>query len=314
MNPLLSIKDVSIYYISARHKDVCQNISLNLYQGECVGLIGESGCGKSTLLKSIQGLLSDEGVIRRGSIDFAGESLMNLDTTRYQAIQTTDIAMVFQDCMNAFNPSKRIGIQAVELYVHRFGINKKEAKQQVMSILGSVGFQEVHRLMRSYPYQLSGGMLQRVGLAMVFMIQPQLILADEPTSALDVVSAQHILAMLKDYIETTKGTLLLTSHQFSVVSAICHRVLVMYEGYVVEEGITSDILSSPLHPYTINLVCCATYDDHPTRCQMHAEIDSMPSGCVFQHRCHIKKEICSKKQPPLIEVAGGRKVACFHVT
>ena len=314
MNPLLVINDVSIYYSSAQKRDVCHNISLSLVEGECVGLIGESGCGKSTLLKSINGLIRDEGGIRKGGIFFQGQSLLDMNNKDYHTLRTSEMAMVFQDCMNALNPAKTIGKQLRELYIHRFSGSYDEAKEHAITALTSIGLNDVERIMRSYPYQLSGGMLQRIGCAMVMMVQPKLILADEPTSALDVVSAQHVLSILKEYVKTCHGTLIVTSHHMPVIYALCDRVLVMVNGYVVEEGATSDILASPLHPYTINLICAARLNDQAHCCQQHIEIDTHPQGCVFQGQCHLKTDICEHQQPPLIEGSSGRKVACYHVS
>ena len=316
MKPLIKLSDVSIRYYPHVQQDACHRINLEIGEGERVGIVGESGCGKSTLLKSINGLLSEEADLYEGDIQFQNTSLRSIQVDKMSEIRTHQIAMVFQDCMNALNPTKRIGQQLIELLIHVHPLTKKAAKQQALEMLDSIGFMDAEKIMRSFPYQMSGGMLQRIALAMVFLIKPQVILADEPSSALDVVSAQYILSMLYQFVTEHKITLLLSSHQLKVVNAVCQRVIVMYQGRIVEEGPTQDIFASPLHPYTLKLVCAASYLDQTTCCQdegVMLKTDTIPNACIYAHLCPNRSEKCLHSQPPLVMGESGRKVACFHV-
>ena len=316
MDPIIKLSDVSIHYHTRVNQDACHGINLEIKQGERVGIVGESGCGKTTLLKSINGLVREEAAIYEGDIQFQNISLRSMQSDELFEIRTHQIAMVFQDCMNAFNPTKRIGKQLIELLMHVHPLTKKAAMQEALSVLESIGFADAEKIMRSFPYQMSGGMLQRVSLAMVFLIKPQVILADEPSSALDVVSAQFILSMLHQFVDEHQITLVLSSHQLKLVSAVCQRVLVMYQGHIVEEGPTQDIFASPLHPYTRKLVCAASYLDQTSCCQdegVTLKPERMPNGCVYASLCPKRSEKCLHSQPPLVRGESGRKVACFYV-
>jgi peptide/nickel transport system ATP-binding protein len=226
--------------------------------------------------------------------------------------------LIFQDSINALNPTKRIGIQLVELILFITEMSRLKAQNSAIEVLYKIGFDNPHQIMNMYPYQLSGGMLQRISLAMVFVINPKIILADEPTSALDVVSAQNVLGLLYNYIHENKVSLVVTSHQLNVVSAVCQRIIVMYNGKIVEEGNTDEIIKNPLHPYTKKLVCSAFNLNGNTCC--HGEsVDRLDqrvekSGCDFIHACSKRDANCYEKPPVLTELCSGRKVACFNVT
>lgn len=316
MYPFITFQDVSIRY-RGNAQDACHKVSLSIGKGERIGIVGESGCGKSTLLKSAIGLLGDDAQWYEGNIEYKQHSLRSLHARQMRKIRTHQIATVFQDCMNALHPAKRIGQQLMELICHVHQVSKPEAKQRAQDILYSIGFPDAIKIMRMFPYQLSGGMLQKISLAMVFLVQPQMIFADEPTSALDVVSAQYILSMLHQYVIDHDITLLLTSHQLKVVAAVCQRVIVMYQGHIVEEGAASDVLAAPLHPYTRRLVWSATYSDQTACCQdiglMTQPENIHESSCIYAHLCPVRLAKCFHTQPPMVLLETDRRVACFHV-
>lgn len=292
-------------------------ISMEIHKGEMVALIGESGCGKSVTALSLMGL-APEQTKAEGRILFQGQDLLKLKEKQWAALRGNEISMIFQEPMTALNPLIKVGKQIGEsLYAH--GVtDKRQVKEQVLSMMRQVGLPDPPQLYEAYPHQLSGGQRQRIMIAMAFMNNPKLLIADEPTTALDVTIQAQILELMRNMNRQFGSAVLLISHDLSVVRRLCRRVYIMYAGHIVESGEVEEILHNPMHPYTRGLVAAI-----PSAARRGSELNAIPGtvpgiserpaeGCAFCSRCAWKREICSRLQPPAAEYAG-RRVEC-HLT
>ncbi|MBI5568643.1 MAG: ABC transporter ATP-binding protein [Desulfomonile tiedjei] len=319
MAELLKIRDLrTIFPSDGAIAAAVNHVDLRVRAGETVGLVGESGCGKSVTAFSIMRLVQPPGRTVSGEILFQGEDLLKLSEARMRAIRGNRISMIFQEPMTSLNPVFRIGEQIAEVFrVHR-KMNRSEARRAATEMLQKVGMPSPERRARDYPHQMSGGMRQRVMIAMALACDPALMLADEPTTALDVTIQAQILELMNE-IKTTKGTgIVLITHDLGVVAEMADRVAVMYTGHIVEEAPASSLFASPQHPYTIGLLRSIPRIDRIARrkARLHVitgmvpDLRHLPEGCTFQDRCPEVQAIC--KQPPQLELkSSSHLVRCW---
>jgi len=294
------------------------DVSFSIRRGEVLGLVGESGCGKSVTAMSLLRLIPrPPGRFTSGEILYNGRDLLTMPIRELRAIRGREISMIFQEPMTALSPLKRVGRQMTELLrLHRPGLTKVQARAEVVTWLRNVGLPDPVERLHNYPFQLSGGMRQRVMIAMAIMLQPALIIADEPTTALDVtIQAQVFDLMLSMKTEAT--SLLLITHDMGVIWELCDRVIVMYASHIVEEAEKSDLFGDPRHPYTRGLLHAMPRlnEDMARLDAIEGQVPSplhYPLGCNFQDRCPIAIDRCRAEVPPLHTLPGGRRVACFR--
>ena len=316
MNNLLTIRNLKTYFFTIRGVvKALEGIDLDLKHQETLGLVGETGCGKSVTVRSILRLIPPPGQIVEGQIIFDGVDLLRLSEREIRNIRGTKISMVMQEPGMSLNPTLRTGYQITEALMAHGGLSHKEASARTIEMLREVKIPDPQKVSRQYPHELSGGMAQRVMIAMMLATQPKLLIADEPTSALDVTTQAQILALLKELIQEFKSSVLLITHDLGVVSETCDRVAVMYAGSVVEYGSIRDVLKNPLHPYTLGLL--KTIPDFASRHEDLYSIEgdvpdliSPPLGCRFHPRCPHAMDVCKKASPPE-KTYNDHRVACF---
>ncbi len=292
------------------------DVSFGIDKGEALGLVGESGCGKSVTALSILRLIpAPDGRIEKGSILFKGNELLKADARKMRNIRGKSISMIFQEPVSALSPLHRIGKQIVEGILLHEKISKKDALQKALKWLQKVGIPAPDQRIYAYPHQLSGGMQQRVMIAMALMMKPSLIIADEPTTALDVTIQAQIFDLIREIKEKNTSILLIT-HDMGVVWEMCDRVLVMYASKIVETGTREDIFKRPAHPYTKGLLkSIPRLTKNPER--LKAIPGSVPwpldypAGCRFNDRCPEVIHRCRQESPPIVELGPGRQVSCF---
>ena len=293
-----------------------QGVNLTLPPGKTTGLVGESGCGKSVTALSIMGLLESNGRVAGGEVLFKGRDLLKMPASQLRSVRGNDISMIFQEPMTALNPVYTVGDQIAESIELHQALEKDAARKKATEMLGFVGIAEPARRAREYPHQLSGGMRQRVMIAMALACDPELLIADEPTTALDVTIQAQILALMSDLQKRTRAAILLITHDLGVVAEMCDEVAVMYAGRIVEHASTKDIFNSPKHPYTQGLL-----NSIPRLGQKRARLNmikgnvpnplAVPRGCPFHPRCPKAFAPCPKHLPPLEAVAPDHLAACF---
>ncbi len=315
--PLLSVKNLSVTFtIDDGRFTAAEDICMDIGRGESVGLVGESGCGKSVTALSLTRLVpSPPGSIESGSVVFDGSEIMTMDTAELRKIRGNAISMIFQEPLSALSPLHRIGRQLVEAVLLHRQISKKKAWRFAEQWLKKVGIPDAEERMYSYPYQLSGGMQQRVMIAMALMLEPALIIADEPTTALDVTTQAQIFELLQR-MKKNFTSLLLITHDMGVIWETCERVIVMYASRIVETGSREEIFEHPAHPYTIGLL-----EAIPRLSKGRQRLKDIPGqvpspfnyppGCHFQERCPYAFDRCRREAPPLYDCGGGQKAACF---
>jgi peptide/nickel transport system ATP-binding protein/oligopeptide transport system ATP-binding protein len=295
------------------------DVSFHIDEGELLGLVGESGCGKSITALSIMRLISPPGKIIGGEIKFKGTDLLKLSNEKMRAIRGDDVSMIFQDPMTSLNPVYTVGEQIAEaLRLHR-NLNKKEAWDAAIEAMKEVAIPDPARRVNDYPHQLSGGMRQRVMIAMALACDPELLIADEPTTALDVTIQAQILDLLNSLRETRKLAVLLITHDLGVVAEVADRVCVMYTGRIVEESSVGEIFERPKHPYTQGLLksvpkLSAHHLEKVTRLPtIEGTVPSptnLPEGCHFAPRCEFRMEKCTQGLIPLFKIENGVEVRC----
>ncbi|MBS0624313.1 MAG: ABC transporter ATP-binding protein [Verrucomicrobia bacterium] len=304
--PLLVVHDLCVTFLTAfGHISAIQGINFNLYEGETVALVGESGCGKSATAHSLMRLHATDGsVIEQGEILFDGQSLLKQSGRSMRQIRGQKIGMIFQDPSSALNPTMRIGQQIMEGLQHHQHLNHQQAKQQAIELLRLVEISQPEQRFKQYPHELSGGMRQRVMIAIALTCQPKLLIADEPTTALDVTVQAQILDLLKSIQRQMRTTILLITHDLGIVAQLCDRVLVMYGGKIVESGSAEQIFYRPLHPYTKGLLSSLPRLDQDRNAILEPIPGSPPSlikpskGCAFSPRCRLTLPICENHCPP----------------
>lgn len=311
---ILELKDVKIEFVSKDSRLTAVNgVSFHINQGEILGLVGESGCGKTVTSLAIMRLFKDtNGKITEGGIYFKGQDLTGISEREMAVIRGEEISMIFQEPLTSLNPVMRIGDQISETILKHTRKTKKEAMDIAREMLEKVGIPRVDQVLREYPHQLSGGMNQRVMIAMAMSLNPQLLIADEPTTALDVTIQAQILELMKQINKDHGMSMLLITHDLGVVAEMCQRVIVMYAGRIVEQADVVDLFKSPQHPYTKGLISSV-----PVIGRREERLESipgnvptlakMPPGCKFAPRCKYKLPVCEREEPELFAVDGGRQ-------
>jgi oligopeptide/dipeptide ABC transporter ATP-binding protein len=292
-------------------------VSLEIAAGEAIGLVGESGSGKSMTLKSILGLLPSEAKVTSGKVVFNGTDLTQLSQARLNKVRGRRIAMIFQEPMSALNPVMRVGNQIAEGPRIHLGMSRAQSVQRAMDLMRRVGIPDPERRFRAFPHEFSGGMRQRVMIAMALSCEPELVLCDEPTTALDVTIQDQILRLLAQLCQESGTSLMFVTHDLPVVAQVCHKVAVMYAGRIVERGTVSQVFSRPMHPYTLGLLRSAPDVDRPGQSLVPIpgsppSLIAPPSGCRFHPRCMFAEEDCKVSEPPLRLLDAGRATACLH--
>ena len=313
----LQVEGLETYFFTkAGVVKAVDGVSFAVGRGEVMGLVGESGCGKSVTGFSIMGLVDPPGRIVGGQVLFNGENLVSASEEHMRALRGSRIAMIFQDPMMTLNPVLRIDTQMIETIRAHEHIDRASARQRARDALGQVGISSPDERLRAYPHQFSGGMRQRVAIAIALLNKPDLIIADEPTTALDVTIQGQILYEAQKLCRELGMALIWITHDLAVVAGLADKICVMYAGKIVEQGLVDDVLDHPVHPYTVGLI--GSVPSHNPRGQPLAQIPGMtpsllnlPPGCAFRTRCSRASGIC-EQEPRLSEPRSGHKVRCFH--
>ncbi|MEH7346537.1 ABC transporter ATP-binding protein [Bacillus sp. JJ1532] len=314
---MLAIKNLHVNFQTFRGTiEALKNINLSIQEKEIVGIVGESGSGKSITALSILGLLENNAQITNGEISYRGENLLTLSKKEIQTIRGKKIAMVFQEPMTALHPTMKVGEQLSEVIRRHRKVSKKEAKQLMINALKDVHIHNPEHVAKQYPFELSGGMRQRIVIALAMAAPPDLLIADEPTTALDVTIQHEILQLMKELNEKKGTSILFITHDLGVVSQICDRTVVMYAGEVIESGETKEVLHAPQHPYTRALIEALPdgKDANEPLKAIQGEVPNLmerPVGCAFASRCHYVMDICRTKQPELIQWQNQHDIACW---
>lgn len=318
-NNVLEIRGLNSYFFTEKGvAPAVDGLDLDIPKGKIIGLVGESGCGKSMTAKSIMGLLKYPGRVAGGSIRFEDQDLIRLSDKELRKICGNDISMIFQEPMTSLNPVLKVGRQVREtLLVHNPAMSKAEAKQRVVEMFQRVGIPEAEKRYDCYPHELSGGLRQRVMIAMAMVCKPKLLIADEPTTALDVTIEAQILRLMKELRDETGMSVLIITHNMGVVAEICDYVYVMYAGKIMEQAETFELFDHTMHPYTKGLL------DSIPRIGQNAErlhtipgvvpnLLHLPQGCPFSNRCEYATDQCRTEKAQLHPVAPDHQVRCFR--
>ncbi|MGG3468142.1 ABC transporter ATP-binding protein [Neobacillus pocheonensis] len=316
-NHLLDVKNLRTNFYNGNVKmEVIRGIDFNVKKGEILGIVGESGSGKSVMVKSILGIIPSNAKVDAGEIVLDGKHLENQSKKEKRAIRGRDIAMIFQDPMTALNPLKKAGDHLIELLIRVRGLNKKEARLEAVELLRMVGIPSPETRVNQYPHEFSGGMRQRVLIAMALACNPKLLIADEPTTALDVTIQAQILELLKKLQQENDMSVVFITHDLGVVATICSRILVMYAGMVMEEGLVNEIFYSPKHPYTKALLnSIPRVDGEKTRLKpikgAAPSLQNIKNGCPFAERCEFAMDKCFNEVPEYKRFSSTQKSMCF---
>jgi len=318
---LLSIKDLRTYFnVKEGLAKAVDGVSYMINPGETLGLVGESGCGKTVSALSILKLLDiPPAEFHSGQILFKDQDLLQMTEQELNSIRGRSISMIFQEPMTSLNPVLSIGFQIDEVMINHLGINGKEARDRTIELLNMVGIPLPEKRAKEYPHQLSGGMRQRIMIALALACDPELLIADEPTTALDVTIQAQILDIMLSLQEKLNTSILLITHDLGVIAETAHRVAVMYAGKIVEEADVKTIFRNPVHPYTqglLNSVPKINTIDSKNRLQeipgIVPNLCYLPQGCAFLNRCPAKKEICQSQGPKLRTIENNHNVRCWN--
>ena len=316
---ILKIRDLSVNYQTNRGKlKALRNVDLDISKGSIVGVVGESGCGKSTLITSIIRQLDSNADIPNGSIEFEKQDLLKLSLDKMRNISGTKLSIVFQDPMSTLNPVLSIGRQMMDIQ-YRDKTSKKIKKQRSIDMLNKVGIPDPQSQLKQYPHELSGGMQQRVSIAMALQAGPSLLIADEPTTALDATLEVQILKLLKELQKEMGCSILFVSHHLGVIAELCDHVIVMYAGEIVEQGSTYEIFNNPAHPYTVKLLECDPASISKKQRLLPSipgeipDLTNLSGGCIFKNRCDQSIDRCDKHTPKWNEFANNHYVSCHLI-
>ena len=316
---ILQVKDLRTYfYLDAGVVKAVDGISFDLHKGETLGIVGESGSGKSVTNLSIINLIqTPPGRITGGQVLFHGEDILKMNSNRLREIRGNRIAMIFQDPMSSLNPYLKISTQMMEAIQLHQGLKKKDAKAKAVEMLKLAGIPGAEKRVDYYPHQFSGGMRQRVMIAMGLSCNPDILIADEPTSALDVTIQAQILELMQDLTRRLGTAVIMITHSLGVVAGICDTINVMYAGRIVERGTTDDIFYDTKHPYTQGLIKSVPRLDRDTGERLFSiegqppNVIDLPDCCPFYPRCHRAMEICRQKYPPVAQFINGHCTSCW---
>ena len=316
---LLSVRDLEVKFFTRRATIHAVNgISFDLSPGDTLGIVGESGCGKSVSSLALMGILGKTGKVTKGEVIFEDRDLLRLGASQMRAVRGKQMAMIFQDPMTSLNPVLTIGRQITEVLRTHLHMDKDAARKEAASLLDRVGIPSAGERLRDYPHQFSGGMRQRVMIAMAIACHPRILIADEPTTALDVTIQAQILDLLRTLVAEEEMALVLITHDLGVVAGVCERTNVMYAGRFVETGTTRDLFERPRHPYTLGLLRSVPRLDQPKTPRLET-IKGSPrdqtqilTGCSFAPRCAYATDESWAETPALREVAPGHRVACWN--
>jgi oligopeptide/dipeptide ABC transporter ATP-binding protein len=315
---LLEVKNLATYFFTPEGVvKAVDDVSYDIEEGEILALVGESGCGKSVSALSLMRLIQNPGKNVAGEVMFDGKDILSLEESEMRGIRGKDMSMIFQEPMTSLNPVLTIGIQLTEALELHEGLNKKDAVIKAGELLLLVGIPEGDKRLKDYPHQFSGGMRQRVMIAMALSCNPKLLIADEPTTALDVTIQAQILELIQRLGKEFGTSVLIITHNLGVVARYADRVNVMYAGKIIERGTAKEIYGNPKHPYTIGLLASVPRLDEPRKTQLEPieglppDLIELPLGCSFRARCKFAIDKCATEIPPLVEVADGHTAACW---
>lgn len=319
MGVLLQVRDLRTYfYTQDGVVKAVDGVSFDLDEGETLGIVGESGCGKSVTVLSIMRLIPQPpGKIVSGQVIFDGEDLLKVDDEEIRRVRGNKIAMIFQDPMTSLNPVLTIGRQISEALELHLKMSKEAARKRTIELLKMVGIPEAEKRVDDYPHQFSGGMRQRVMIAMALSCNPQLLIADEPTTALDVTIQAQIIDLVKRLQREFGMAVIWITHDLGVVAGLCRRVIIMYAGMIVEQAPVYDIYADPRHPYTMGLLGSIPRLDAPRKSKLTPieglppDLIDMPDACPFHLRCVYVQDICRQRKPTLRTVAPNHQIACW---
>ena len=322
-DPLLSIKNLTVVFKTRLGEvPVIDDVSFSIAPGEILGIVGESGCGKTMTSLAIMGLMPEQGKVTSGSIRLSGEDLVVASEARMRGLRGNEISMVFQEPMTSLNPVFSVGEQIAEVLKAHQGLSKSEAREHAVELLESVKIPLPSRRANDYPHQLSGGMRQRVMIAIALACKPKVLIADEPTTALDVTVQAHIFELLHELRDQTGTSIILITHDMASVAEMAERVMVMYAGRKVEEGPVEEILTNPLHPYTQGLIRCVPHlmeTISPERQDLHEIPGIVPpishfgrNECLFAPRCSFVEDRCLNQRPMDSKRASEHLTACWQ--
>ena len=321
-DPILSVENLTVTFKTRFGRiPVIDDVSFGIAPGEILGIVGESGCGKTMTSLAIMRLMPEQGSVTGGTIRLSGEDLVLASEARMRGIRGSEISMIFQEPMTSLNPVFSVGEQIAEVLCAHQGLSKREAKQQAVRLLEVVKIPLPDRRVNDYPHQFSGGMRQRVMIAIALACKPKVLIADEPTTALDVTVQAHIFELLQELREQTGTSIILITHDMASVAEMAERVMVMYAGRKVEEGPVREVLTNPQHPYTQGLIACVPHLTETISPERHdlLEIPGMVppmqhfgrNACLFAPRCKFVEEHCRNERPVDGERAHGHLAACW---
>lgn len=318
MDNILNVKNLqTVFHTPKGDVKAIRGIDINVSQGEILGIVGESGSGKSVCMKSVMRILPSTAEITADEINYKGENILLKTEDELRKYRGKEMAMIFQDPMTSLNPLKRIGKHLTEVVMRHRNCSKEEAYDIALDMLKKVGITNPEMRMKRYPHEFSGGMRQRVLIAMALCCEPSLLIADEPTTALDVTIQAQILELLKEINKDRNMSIILISHDMGVMASTCTKVAVMYGGIIVEEGTTEEIFNSPKHPYTKSLLESIPDINKSRHTRLTTiegtppSLSKMPKGCPFADRCKYKLEKCENELPKHIVFSETQKAACF---
>ncbi len=318
--PVLDVRDLkTVFKVRGGEVHAVNNVSFNLKPGELLGVVGESGSGKSVTMMSLLGLLpTPPADVQNGTVTFDGQDLLSVDPETLRTVRGGKIGFVFQDPMTSLNPVYNVGMQIMEPLRKHMGMTKKEATVRAKELLELVGIPDAERRLKDYPHQFSGGMRQRVMIAIALACDPKVLIADEPTTALDVTIQAQILELMKDLQERLGMAVIWITHDLGVVAGIADRVLVMYGGQIVEQSPTRELFKNPQHPYTRALLKTVPRVSGGREARLAIIegqppiLGAQPTACPFRDRCDVAFDRCSQENPPRYAVGAGHDAACFY--